>query len=113
MERPKLIGLVALCTMLGCGLFSAAHTKRVSASGGELVRAARTSKTDLEISGIGVSHGYIRYDDLLTLPQVAATVVGDENFTEMHVPSVHVTGVELSVLKKRLHVPAEDDLMLA
>ena len=113
MERPKLIGLLALCTMLGCGLFTAEHTQRVSASTGELIHAERSSKYDLEIGGIGVKHGYIRYDDLLALPQVSATVVNDENFNEMHVPSVHVTGVELGVLSHALHIPAEDDLMLA
>src|SRR5260370_814174 len=40
MERPKLIGLVALCTMLGCGLFSAARGSQMAAAGG-LLHAGR------------------------------------------------------------------------
>jgi hypothetical protein len=113
MERPKLIGLVALCTMLGGGLFSAAHPKRVVAADGEFVHAERSSKTDLEVSGVGVKHGYIRYEDLLRLPQVTATAVSDENFTEMHTPGVQVTGVALGVLTRKLQIPAADDLLLA
>ncbi len=115
MERPKFIGLVALSTMLTCGLFSAAHGHRVVASTGatELLHATRGSKTDLEVSGTGLQHGYLRYEDLLRLPQVSATVVSDENFTEMHAPSVQVTGVAVSEMTKALRVPAEDDLIFA
>jgi hypothetical protein len=117
MERPKLIGLVALCAMLGCGLFGVARGSQVAAAGA-LLHASREGKTDLEIrwpavGGASAVHGFVTYKDLLRLPQVAATVAGDENFTEMHAPSVKVTGVELGVLERRLKVPAGLDLMLA
>jgi hypothetical protein len=117
MERPKLIGLVALCTMLGCGWFSAARGSRVAAAGA-LLHASREARTDLEISwpaagGASAVHGFVTYRDLLGLPQVTTALVGDENFTEMHIPRVQVAGVELGVLEQRLKVPAGLDLMLA
>src|SRR6266702_646739 len=116
MGRQKLIGLVALSVMLGCGLFSATRMKRVSAAEDLVLHERRESRTDLEVSwaaGGKPVDGYIAYKDLLALPQVSATVVSDENFTEMHTPSVRVTGVLLSVLAKRLKVPEGLDLMLA
>jgi len=116
MERPKLIGLVALSVMLGCGLFSAAHTKRVSAAEDLVLPAKRQAKTDLEVrwkSGGKAFLGYVSYQKLLTLPQVAATVVDDETFTALHAPKVQVTGVTLDVLAKTLKAPEELDLMLA
>lgn len=113
MERPKLIGVVALSAVLGCGLFSAAHTNRV-ASAEQLVQAKRVSKTDLEVHGFSASmeHGYIPYESLLELPQVSANVEHDANFAEMHLPVVKVTGVPLSALSKALQVPVESDLLL-
>lgn len=123
MERPKWIGLVALCTMLGCGLFSATRMQRVVAAGGaaagaELLHATRGSKTDLEISWPAVNgstavRGFLTYKDLQALPQVTATVEDDETFTALHAPSVQVTGVELGVLAKALRPPASQDIMMA
>jgi mono/diheme cytochrome c family protein len=99
-------------------LFRAARGSQAVAANGALLHASRESKTDLEISwpavdGAGAVHGFVAYKDLLGLPQMAATVVSDENFTEMHAPSVKVTGVEVGVLEQHLQVPAGLDLMLA
>jgi mono/diheme cytochrome c family protein len=119
MERPKLIVLAALFTMMGCGLYTAVHSRQVAAAEVGLVHPARASKTDLEVSwsavggGAGAVRGFVAYKDLLALPQVSATVSGDENFTAMHTPSAQVTGVTLDVLAKTLKVPAELDLMMA
>src|ERR1700682_1985681 len=104
MKRPKLIGLAVLFTTMGCGMYTAVHSKQVTAAEVGLVHAARASKTDLEGSwyavgsGAGAVHGFVDYKDLLALPQVSATVLNDENFTELHTPSVQVTGVTLEVL---------------
>ncbi|MCU1321195.1 MAG: hypothetical protein JWM43_844 [Acidobacteriaceae bacterium] len=115
MERPKLIGVVALSAVLGCGLFSATHTRRVVASAGQLVQTKRVSRRDLAVRGLASSmeHGYIPYESLLHLPQVTAKVEHDASFTDMHVLSVKITGVPLSALSKALQVPAEKDLLLA
>jgi hypothetical protein len=117
MQRPKLIALVVLCAMLTFGFLTAARRATEVAAQGQLVRAQRQNKTDLEVTRIalprGVSHGYISYKDLLALPQVAGTMGNDDNPTEVRSPSVPVTGVKLSVLIKRLGVPEGQDLLLA
>lgn len=118
MERPKLIGLVALGVMLVCGLMSAAHSAPAGAPVSGLLRTSRQSATDLEVGGLiaGVpvsSPRFITYQDMLTLPQVSAVVVSDENFIEMETPSVQVTGVYLSELAQRIGASSSADLVNA
>jgi mono/diheme cytochrome c family protein len=119
MERPKWIGLAVLFMTMGCGLYTAVHSRQVTAAEVGLVHATRASKTELEVNwsaavrGAGAVRGFVAYKDLLALPQVSATVLNDENFTELHTPSVQVTGVTLDVLATTLKVPAGLDLMLA
>jgi hypothetical protein len=127
MERPKLIGLVALFTMMACGLFSAVHSPRVAASENtspaptdptSVLRITRTDKTDLAINWPAVGstpavHGFVSYKALLAMPQVSATVISDENFEAMKVASAHITGVRLSDLTRILHVPPADDMLMA
>jgi hypothetical protein len=121
MERPKFIGLVALFTMMGSGLFSAAHNSRATASqpaATSVLRPTRGDKTDLAVNWPAVGsapavHGFISYKALLVMPQVAATVISDENFEAMKVASVRITGVRLSDLTKALNVPAGEDMLLA
>jgi hypothetical protein len=118
MERRKLIGLVALCTTLCCGLTAAAHSVQAAASASSLLKLSRQSATDLEVDGLitGVpqsGHRFITYESLLSLPQVTATITSDENFTEMHAPIVRVTGVYLSELAHRIGASTDADLINA
>jgi hypothetical protein len=113
MERPKLIALLMLCTVLVCGFFSMSRGPWVVAGQSRLVRPTRESKTDLEVSGAGLSRGFISYKDLLAMPQVAGTMRSDEDFIKMSSPSVPVAGVRLSVLARLLGVPALEDIILA
>jgi hypothetical protein len=118
MERPKSIGLVALFTILCCALITAAHSAAAVAAASGLLKMDRQSPSDLEVSGLisGVpysSHRFITYQDLLTLPQVSATVVSDENFTEMKTPRVEITGVYLSEFARRIGASSDSDLINA
>ncbi|WP_213803709.1 hypothetical protein [Granulicella sp. dw_53] len=118
MKRAKLIGVVALGAVLGCGLFSVSRVSKVAAAeGGSLLHATRESRTDLEVSwpassGSAAVHGFVTYKDLLGLPQVTATK--DENVTVLwHTTGVKVTGVAVEDLERRLKVPAGEDLLMA
>jgi hypothetical protein len=116
MERRNFVGLLALCTILCCALVTASHAVAAATDASGLLKPDRQSPTDLEVSGLlpGVpdsSHRFITYQDLMTLPQVSATVVSDENFTEMKAPRVEVTGVYLSELSRRIGVSADSDLV--
>ena len=118
MDRQKVIGLVALCTTLCCGLITAAHYAQVPRSSSDLLKLSRQSTTDLEVDGLMVgvpasSRRFITYQDLLGLPQVTATITGDENFTAMHTPTVQVTGVYLSALARHIGVSRDADLLNA
>lgn len=73
------------------------------------LRAARTSPSDLELSGdlAGPTPGTIRYltrDDLLIFPQVTYTVTDDANFTG----PTQVSGVLLEELYRKLGAAGSD-----
>ncbi len=103
----------ALC----CVLFAAAPPMPKGSSS-KLLKIARESPGDLEVSGLltGVppsSSRFVSYSDLLTLPQVTIKVTGDENFADMHTPTVKVSGVRLSVLAKALGAAPEASTITA
>ncbi len=113
-----IIGLAAMCTVLCCALVPAAHSAQVVAADSGLLHLSRQSVTDLEVSGLlaGVpqaSHRFITYQALLSLPQVSATVISDENFTEMKTPRVEISGVYLSELARRIRIASDSDLINA
>ena len=113
MQRPKLIALLMLCAVLICGFFSAARWPRVVAGQSRLVRATRERRTDLEVSGGAMGHGFISYKDLLAMPQTDGIMGGDEDFIKMNFPNVPVRGVRLSVLERTLGIATGDDIILA
>ena len=109
MQRSQWVGSFLVATALGCLLLTAAHSQLKAAKPAKLLKTTRQSSTDLEVSGLlaGVtssSHRFIRYSDLLKLPQVKATITGDENFADMHTATVHVSGVSLEVLSRMIGV---------
>jgi hypothetical protein len=117
MERSKLIAVVGLGMTFACSLLWA-RRPHSSATPGQLVHDKRKSASDLEVSGLPSADGssgtgFIRYQDLLTLPQVSGTMGDDDSVTGVRAQSVAVTGVRLSVLMNRLGVPAGQDLVLA
>jgi mono/diheme cytochrome c family protein len=65
-----------------------------------LVRAERSSRLDLEIAGNipGLRAGYIRYEDLLALPQVNIQASNDINFED----GTKLSGVYLETLERKL-----------
>ncbi len=107
MQRSQWVGSFLVATALGCLLLSAARSQSKVVKPSKLLKSTRQSSTDLDVSGqlTGVtpsSHRYIRYSDLLKLPQVKATITGDENFADMHTATVHVSGVSLDVLSRAI-----------
>ncbi len=105
MPRVKLLAVTAACcALLGAG----------SSSTKQLLEVKRSSPSDLQITGVapGTSR-YISYEKLLTLPQATVTVIGDDNFVEMHREKVEVTGIYLDVLAKYLGAKPDSDLISA
>jgi hypothetical protein len=118
MERSKLIAVVGLGMTFACGMLRAAHTPRTVQMPTLLVQEKRQSKTDLEVSGLpsrngNPTRGFIRYEDLLALPQVSGSMGDDDDLAGLREQTVPVTGVRLSVLMSRLGVPRRKDLVLA
>jgi len=79
-----------------------------------ILHAARSSPGDLEVGGelAGVPKGaarYIRYEDLLRLPQQTYTVNDDSNLSA----HTQITGIPLEALAQLLHQPATDLFMVA
>ncbi|MDE3104947.1 MAG: hypothetical protein KGK08_07210 [Acidobacteriota bacterium] len=77
------------------------------------VHSTRQRPDDLELDEVlpGASEPvrrFVAYADLLQLPQVAETVTNDENFTEMNVRTIHVTGIPLSELLHLFGGPGAD-----
>ena len=78
-----------------------------------LLHTVRLSDTDLEITGLvdGLAPGqsaYIRYNDLLHLPQTRATITGDLNYPGL---SLHVSGVSFEALAAAIHPLPQSDLI--
>lgn len=99
--------LVGLCV-------TSAHTARPKAAAGLTLHRARMSSTDLEVAGMlkGVASGeprYVRYDELLTLPQETYTVADDSNFKG----PVTITGIPLEQLPKLLGAQTGATMMTA
>ena len=96
-------------------LLSAGNWRPVMAAEGQLVLAsARNSLGDLEIGGelAGVPAGglrYVRYEDLVALPQESYTVSNDANFEG----SVEISGVALTALAKMVGKKDRSDLIVA
>jgi mono/diheme cytochrome c family protein len=79
-----------------------------------LLLAARSDPGDLEIGGglAGLPNGtvrYIRYEDLLTLPQETYTISDDANFKGR----TEISGVPLATLAKLFGQSAHSDLVVA
>lgn len=79
-----------------------------------ILHGERSSPGDLEVGGelAGVPHGstrYIRYDDLLRLPQESSTVSDDSNFRE----KIEIEGVSLEILARLLGQAPADALIVA
>jgi mono/diheme cytochrome c family protein len=77
-----------------------------------LLHVERSSPDDLEVGGelAGIPPGatrYVRYEDLLRLPQESYTVSDDSNFS----PKAEIRGVPLTTLAKLLG-GGEDDLLI-
>ncbi len=106
----------ALVIWLALLLFPAAslpvHTSFLA--GQPILRSVPSSPDDLEIGGelAGLAAGtvrYIRYEDLLALPQETYTVSGDSNFKGQ----TEISGVALTTLAKLFGQAAHSDLIVA
>jgi hypothetical protein len=85
-----------------------------SSASESILRSARSSPGDLEIGGelAGLPAGavrYVRYEDLLALPQETYTVSDDSNFKGR----TEIAGVALSALAKLFGQAAHSDLIVA
>ena len=83
-------------------------------SGQPLLLAARTSPTDLEVGGElrGVGQGtvrYVRYEDLLKLPQETYTISDDTNFKG----KTEISGVALTTLAKLFGQSESSNMIIA
>lgn len=79
-----------------------------------MLRSARSSPGDLEIGGElaglpGNTVRYVRYEDLLTLPQETYTISDDSNFKG----TTEISGVALTTLAKLFGQTAHSDLIVA
>ena len=77
------------------------------------LHTTRTSESDLQISGLirdlpSGSSAYVRFEDLLALPQTSAVISDDPRY---HARPLHVTGVSLEVLAQSLDARPESDLI--
>jgi mono/diheme cytochrome c family protein len=104
-----------VAAMLLVGLYvTGAHTARPRPDTGLTLHRVRMSASDLEIAGllVGVAEGeprYVRYAELLTLPQETYTVSDDPNFGG----TVTISGIPLEQLPKLLGAQAGATMMTA
>jgi mono/diheme cytochrome c family protein len=119
MHRP-LLGILAVAGVwLSAGLQknmpeSAAPRSTAAATSLPVLRVERGSPSDLELGGdlAGLPSGttrYLRYDDLLTLPQVSYTVTDDANFSG----PTEVSGVPLEELTREFAATPMSDMPVA
>jgi hypothetical protein len=78
-----------------------------------ILHTTRASASDLEITGLveGLAPGqsaYIRYADLLRLPQTRATVTDNPDYPG---PPLHVSGVSFEALAAAIHPLPQSDLI--
>ena len=80
---------------------------------------SRQTDTDLEVTGMlaglpAGTPGYVRYADLLSLPQVSVTARDDDNFPGLKpAQSLRVSGVYLEDVARALGVYEDSDLVAA
>jgi len=87
---------------------------RLPAPGQIVLRAGRSSPGDLEVGGelkrgVPGATRYIRYEDLLRLPQETYTVSDDSNFKG----KVEISGVSLEALTRLLGSAGDDAMVVA
>jgi len=78
-----------------------------------ILRLTRDADNDLEVTGLvdGLAPGqsaYIRYKDLLALPQTRATIDDDPDYPG---PPLHVSGVSFETLAAAIHPLPQSDLI--
>jgi len=105
---------VTIVSILSLNVHPTLHSQMTYLSGHPLILTTRSSPGDLEIGGelAGLPAGttrYIRYEDLLTLPQVSFKVADDANFKG----TVEVSGVPLSELAKTFGQAKHSDMIVA
>jgi hypothetical protein len=118
MLRSQLMGFMMLAAALCCGFVTIARSQPKNVKPSELLKATRQSPSDLEVTGLlaglpPASHRFVSYQNLLSLPQVEATLVNDDNFAAMNIPKIKISGVYLSVLAEKLGVAPDADLIKA
>jgi mono/diheme cytochrome c family protein len=99
-----------LVILLACAMLAALP----EADSKNILHVERSSPGDLEVDGelAGVSPGatrFVRYEDLLHMPQESYTVSDDSNFS----PKTEIGGVPLTTLAKMLGAKEEDLLVVA
>jgi cytochrome c2 len=109
-----LAALLLLPSLLSFQSTSVVKTPIVSAEKRLLLQTERSSPGDLEVGGelAGLAKGtlrYVRYEDLLTLPQEAYTISDDLNFHG----KTEISGVALTTLAKLFGQAAHSDLIVA
>jgi mono/diheme cytochrome c family protein len=107
------VWLLSLALLLVPGEFQSISSPDL-AVGSELLRTSRSSPGDLEVGGElkGLQPGstrYVRYDDLLRLPQETYSVSDDSNFKG----ETQISGVALTTLAKLFGERAHSDLIVA
>ncbi len=107
-----LLILPGLPGAVSCALTAVQQTEQPS--GWTILHAERSSAGDLEIGGelAGLPLGtvrYIRYEDLLAMPQEAYSVTDDENFKG----KTEISGVSLTALAKLFGQATHSDLIVA
>lgn len=113
--RLRALRLAAACCLLCCVSVFLPFTRAAMAAEAQLVMSdSRSSAGDLEIGGelAGLPAGttrYVRYEDLLALPQESYTVSGDANFKG----TIAISGVALTTLAKLVGERDRSDLIVA
>ena len=118
MKKARLIAVVGLGLTFACSIVWATRRPQGSTAPEKLVHEKRQSASDLEVSGLpsadgNSGRGFIRYKDLLALPQVVGTMGDDDSLAGLREQTIPVTGVRLSVLMSRLGVPQGKGILLA
>lgn len=114
MHRHQLVRIFALVAAGAGGLCLVAGARSAAVPAWQppkqslTVYASRQSVGDLEVKGLVAHPGYVRYTDLLRLPQIAATVADDPDYAGV---TMRVTGVALEALARALGVSPTSDLI--
>lgn len=102
----KLLAFLVLSLSI-CGVFRYER----AATESSLLHTVRSSKQDLEIGGDvpGFRSGFVRYEDLLALPQVSIVASNDINFAD----GVKLSGVYLDTLAQALGIAGGDEKLMS